>query len=137
MPRDGRLPLSFAQQRLWFMDQLEQGSAAYNIPEAIRLSGALNLPALERSLDEIVRRHEVLRTVFETVEGEPVQVIRPHAPFPLPLTDLSGLAEPERGERLRRAVDEERRRCFDLSSGPLVRAQCLRRRRPARVAARA
>src|SRR5262249_45101737 len=75
--RDGVLPLSFAQQRLWFLDQLQPGSAFYNIPAALRLTGKLDVDALRRSLSEIVRRHESLRTTFEIVDGEPVQVIAP------------------------------------------------------------
>ena len=90
--RDIELPLSFAQQRLWFIDRLTPESPLYNMPMAVRLDGALNLDALERTLREIVRRHEVLRTNFVTVEGKPVQVIRPEAhadEICLPLVDLS------------------------------------------------
>src|SRR5262249_52044248 len=75
--RDGELPLSFAQQRLWFLDQLETGSSSYNMPAAVRLKGVLKADALEQSFREIVRRHEVLRTTFRMVNGRPIQVIAP------------------------------------------------------------
>src|SRR6185436_10785048 len=87
--RDGELPLSFAQQRLWFLDQLEPGKATYNCPAAIRFTGALNLAALEQSFNEVVRRHEVLRARFSARDGSPVQVIAPSLHVPLPLIDLS------------------------------------------------
>ncbi|MCH8282830.1 MAG: hypothetical protein IIC96_19375, partial [Chloroflexi bacterium] len=89
-------PTSFAQQRLWFLDQLEPGSAAYNVPLAIRLSGSLNMIALEQSLNEIVRRHETLRTTFSTVDGQPVQVISPASTFNIPVVDLRHLTKAER-----------------------------------------
>src|SRR4030095_9323633 len=94
--RAERLPLSCSQQRLWFLDQLEPGSAFYNIPAAVRLRGVLNIEALERTLSEVVRRHEVLRTHFIAVDGEAVQVIEAAAPVKLEVVDLSGLAEAER-----------------------------------------
>src|SRR5881394_928134 len=75
--RDGILPLSFAQQRLWFLDQFEPGNPAYNIPFAARLYGELNMQALESGLSEMVKRHEILRTTFSTCEGSPVQIIHP------------------------------------------------------------
>ena len=80
MPRDGPFPLSYAQQRFWFLDQLEPGGTAYNLPIAFRLTGALDVPALEKSLDEIVQRHEILRTIFPAMDGRPVQVIVPALP---------------------------------------------------------
>jgi len=124
--RTGALPLSFAQERLWFLDRLEPGSAVYNIPVAWRLGGALEEPALERALGEIVRRHESLRTVFAEVDGSPVQVIAPFGGFALPVEDLSGLSEADREAALRHRVAEEARRPFDLSAGPLFRAALLR-----------
>jgi amino acid adenylation domain-containing protein len=121
VPRGGDIPLSFAQQRLWFLDQLQPRSAAYNIPSAVRLTGSLKAGALEAALSAIVRRHETLRTVFERGAGEePVQKILPAAPFPLPVVDLSALAEP--GPEARRLAMEEARRPFDLLRGPLLRA---------------
>ncbi|HEX9938624.1 MAG TPA: amino acid adenylation domain-containing protein, partial [Longimicrobium sp.] len=124
--RTGTLPLSFAQERLWFLDRLEPGSATYNIPVAWRLAGALDERALERSLSEIVRRHEALRTVFAEVDGSPVQVVAPFGGFTLPVDDLSGLAAADREVALRQRAGEEARRVFDLSAGPLFRAALLR-----------
>ncbi|HLL45528.1 MAG TPA: amino acid adenylation domain-containing protein, partial [Longimicrobiaceae bacterium] len=124
--RSGALPLSFAQERLWFIDQLEPGSAAYNIPVALRLGGALAEAALERSLSEIVRRHETLRTVFREVDGSPVQVIAFFSAFALPVEDLSALSEADREAAIRRRAAEDARRAFDLAAGPLFRAALLR-----------
>src|ERR1051325_4097923 len=89
-------PLSYAQQRLWFLHLLDPQSAAYNMPFALRLLGRLDVPALERTLNEIVRRHEVLRTTFDALDGEPAQLIAATQPLELPLTDLSHLPPPER-----------------------------------------
>jgi amino acid adenylation domain-containing protein len=124
--RTGALPLSFAQERLWFIDRLEPGSAVYNVPVAWRLGGALDEAALERSLSEIVRRHESLRTVFREVDGSPVQVIAPFGGFVLPVEDLSGLSEADREAAVGRRAGEEARRAFDLAAGPLFRAALLR-----------
>ena len=123
--RDGA-PLSFAQERLWFIDRLEPGSAVYNIPVAWRLDGALDEAALERALGEIVRRHEALRTTFREVDGSPVQVIAPFGGFTLPVEDLSGLGEADREVEARRRATEEAMRPFDLAAGPLFRAALLR-----------
>ena len=122
-------PLSFAQQRLWFIDRLTPGSPLYNMPMAVRLDGALNLDALERTLREIMRRHEVLRTSFVTVEGKPVQVIRPEAHadrFCLPLVDLSSLPEALREAEAKRLASAEAVRPFDLETDALLRATVLR-----------
>jgi amino acid adenylation domain-containing protein len=124
--RDRPLPLSFAQERLWFLDQLEAGSAVYNIPVARRLVGALDVAALERALSEIVRRHQALRTTFAQADGAPVQVISPFAGFALPLEDLSDLDDADRQAAVRRRAGEEARRAFDLAAGPLFRAALLR-----------
>jgi amino acid adenylation domain-containing protein len=124
--RDRPLPLSFAQERLWFLDRLEGGSAAYNIPTALRLSGALDSAALERALGEIVRRHESLRTVLREVDGGAVQVIAPFGAFALPVEDLSGLDETARETEVKRRAQEDAARPFDLSEGPLFRAALLR-----------
>jgi amino acid adenylation domain-containing protein len=124
--RTGPLPLSFAQERLWFIDRLEPGSGTYNIPAALRLAGALDGAALERALGEVVRRHEALRTVFGEVDGSPVQVIAPFGGFALPVEDLSALSEADREAEVGRRAGEEARRAFDLSAGPLLRAALLR-----------
>jgi NRPS condensation-like uncharacterized protein len=124
--RDGELPLSFAQQRLWFLDQLEPGSTFYNIPSAIKLSGVLNVDAMERALTEIVRRHEVLRTTFSQVNGEPQQIISPAEPFRLPVIDLSDRPDEERQAEMKRLISEEAVRPFDLLRGPLLRVTLLR-----------
>ncbi|HEX3249420.1 MAG TPA: amino acid adenylation domain-containing protein [Pyrinomonadaceae bacterium] len=122
--RVGDLPLSFAQQRLWFIEQLEPGSATYNIATAVRLTGELDVASLQRALSEVVRRHEALRTTFPMVDSAPVQRISPSQPFELPLLDLSGLAEQER--ELERFATEEARRPFDLAHGPLFRVKLVR-----------
>ncbi|HEX2094416.1 MAG TPA: condensation domain-containing protein, partial [Longimicrobiaceae bacterium] len=126
-PRDGGpLPLSFAQQRLWFLDRLEPGSPTYNLPRALRLCGRLHARVLERALGEIVRRHEALRTVFAEVGGEPVQLVRPAVAAPLPVVDLSAASEEAQEATARRLFQEEARRPFDLERGPLLRTRLLR-----------
>ncbi|HEX2202177.1 MAG TPA: amino acid adenylation domain-containing protein, partial [Longimicrobium sp.] len=124
--RDRPLPLSFAQERLWFLDQLESDSAFYNIPTALRLSGALDVGALERALGEVVRRHESLRTTFPEVDGAPVQAVAPFGGFALAVDDLSALDETRREAEVRRRVAEDAGRPFDLAAGPLFRAALLR-----------
>jgi amino acid adenylation domain-containing protein len=124
--RAERLPLSFAQQRLWFIDQLYPGSAVYNIPGAVMLEGALNLDALERSVNEIVRRHEVLRTRIEADAGEPAQVIDQWESHKLEVVDLICLDPKERKAEVGRRAREERETGFDLNQGPLLRIKVLR-----------
>ncbi|HEX7239095.1 MAG TPA: amino acid adenylation domain-containing protein, partial [Longimicrobiaceae bacterium] len=119
-------PLSFAQQRLWLVDRLEPGSAAYNVPFALRLRGALDVRALEEALSEIVFRHESLHTVFAEVDGEPVQVIGEPWPVRMEVTDLAALPAEEREEAVRAEAREEASRPFDLARGPLLRARLLR-----------
>src|ERR1035437_9996312 len=126
VPRNGDLALSFAQQRLWFFDQLEPGLSAYNTPAAVRLKGPLNLAALEQSLNEIVQRHESLRITFGKVEGRPTQVIAPTLTIKLPIVDLRNLPSSEREIEVRRLVTAEAQRPFDLSKGPLIRGTVLR-----------
>ncbi|HEX2091740.1 MAG TPA: amino acid adenylation domain-containing protein, partial [Longimicrobiaceae bacterium] len=126
VPRDRPLPLSFAQRRLWFIEQLDPGNAAYVIPFALRLRGALDARALERSLGELVRRHEALRTTFAEVDGEPVQVVGTPVPPPLPTVELRGMPEGERERLLLRLAGEDASRPFDLARGPLLRATLVR-----------
>ena len=119
-------PQSFAQQRLWFLDQFDPGNGVYNLPSVVRFTGRLDLQALESSLNAIIRRHEILRTTFSMQDGEPVQVVMP--PFELrpELTDLTALpAEMREAEAMRLAADEAMRP-FDLSCGPLLRARAWR-----------
>jgi hypothetical protein len=118
-------PLSFAQRRLWFLDQLEPGSPLYNLPSALRLSGTLDAAALEQALNQLVVRHAV-RTRFASQDGEPVQLILPDLALSLPLTDLSALPHGERVARADWHIQEEMRAPFDLAVGPPIRAQLLR-----------
>ncbi|EYF04162.1 Long-chain-fatty-acid--CoA ligase [Chondromyces apiculatus DSM 436] len=126
VPRGQRIPLSCAQQRLWFVDQMTPGHAFYNLPESVRrIVGPLNVPALERALAEIVRRHEVLRTTFDTDQGEPVQRIQPHLRLPLPVADLRGFAPEVQQWMARTILAEDIRQPFDLREGPLARVRLL------------
>ncbi len=128
VPGRAEAPLSFAQERLWFLDRLLPGTATYNIPSAVRLTGGLRLDVFARCWREILRRHDSLRTHFETRDGVPVQAIDP-APTPgseLVLVDLSGLPAALRQETSQRLVREEAARPFDLEQGPVARAILLR-----------
>lgn len=120
--RPERLPLSFAQHRLWFLNQLEPNSSAYHIPVAIRLQGKLDVSALERGLNEIIRRHESLRTTFIALDGQPFQVIAPSLRLELPIIDLSALPAAERQAQARCLATGQALRPFDLAHGPLLRA---------------
>jgi amino acid adenylation domain-containing protein len=123
------LPLSFAQQRLWFLHQLEPASPVYNMPAALHLPGRIDRAMLAAALGEVARRHESLRTRFVTVEGEPVQVVDPPAPVPVPEIDLAGLPAARRLEEARRLAREEALRPFDLGDpegGPLLRTALVR-----------
>jgi hypothetical protein len=124
--RPERLPLSFAQERLWFLDRLQPGSSVYNIPLALGLKGRLILPVLAASLDEVAARHEGLRTTFALAEGRPVQVIAPALRLDPAVIDLSGLPEGLRQSESKRLGVEEAALPFDLERGPLVRAALLR-----------
>ena len=126
-PRAGdAAPLSFAQQRLWLLDRMTPGTAAYNMPHPLRIRGRLDAAALERALDGLLARHETLRTTFEEREGGPVQVIHPPSPRPLPVDDLSSWPPEEREAEVRRRVNRDANTGFDLVAGPLFRARLLR-----------
>ncbi|BAZ22617.1 McnC protein [Kalymmatonema gypsitolerans NIES-4073] len=132
--RNRNLPLSFAQQRLWFLDQLVPNNPFYNVPAAFRLTGSLNLRALEQTFNEIVRRHEALRTTFAIVEGQPVQVIAPILNVSLAVRDLQQLPQvvvaptprDQREKEARRLMTQEAQRPFNLSTDPLLQVTLLR-----------
>jgi hypothetical protein len=123
--REGNIPLSFAQQRLWFFTQLEPDSSAYNIPAAVRLTGKLNIAALSKSVAEILQRHEVLRTTFTVVDGEAIQVIGKGENFTFPVIDLQALAEEQKQQEVLNLASLEAQKPFDLVKAPLIRASLL------------
>jgi amino acid adenylation domain-containing protein len=125
-PRGQPLPLSFAQQRLWFLELWAPGRSLFQITNAFRVHGDLDEAAFGRSLDEVVRRHESLRTTFREIDGEPRQVIHPAVPRPLPILDLRALPAPRREAEVARRIAGEVRRSFDLVRGPLLRIELLR-----------
>jgi amino acid adenylation domain-containing protein len=126
MSRAGRSPLSFGQQRLWFLDQLEGGGNTYNIPIGIRMEGRLNLETLGQSFNQIIRRHEVLRTVFGSEDGEPVQLIQPYESRAVQLIDLSELSGEQRETVGRQITQEAGGREFDLAVGPVITATVVK-----------
>ena len=115
-------PVSSAQQRLWFIDQLDPGTPAFNIPAAVRLLGSLDVEILEQCFDEIINRHEALRTSFAADDGLPVQVIAPSLKFEIPLVDIRHLPEAERMAHVEKLITSECQRSFDLTRSPLMRA---------------
>ncbi|BCL38241.1 non-ribosomal peptide synthetase [Nostoc sp. MS1] len=123
--RHQNLPVSFAQQRLWFLEQLLPDSQFYNFPQSFRLFGSLNLQALEQSINEIVRRHEVLRTTFTALDGQPVQIIAPVLSVPLHLIDLRSLAASAKDVEIQRLMIEEFQQPLNINQGPLLRATLL------------
>ena len=123
-PRNSDLPLSFAQERLWFIDQLEPGDATYNVRRLVRLTGPLDLAALERSFNDVIARHEVLRTTFSLVDGWPRQNIAGDLTLKVVVEDLCNSAEPE--TELRQFAIAEAEQPFDLTRGPLLRASVVR-----------
>ncbi|HEX5081180.1 MAG TPA: MupA/Atu3671 family FMN-dependent luciferase-like monooxygenase [Blastocatellia bacterium] len=120
------MPLSFAQLRLWFLDQFNPGSASYNVPAAARLDGAIDLQAFERAISEILVRHEALRTTFAMIDDQPAQIVAPAQPARVVVHDLSGLPETEREAEVSRRIVEEAQKPFDLGQAPLLRVQALR-----------
>ena len=126
VPRDGPLPLSMNQEHLWHLDQMMPGTHFFNMPYVYRLSGELNVEALEKALREILRRHEPLRTVFDKVDGKPVQIIKSTLDIQLTITDLRRLAREDLTEKATAWILEERVQPFDLATGPLIRAALLR-----------
>jgi acyl-CoA synthetase (AMP-forming)/AMP-acid ligase II/2-polyprenyl-3-methyl-5-hydroxy-6-metoxy-1,4-benzoquinol methylase len=126
VPRDKPLPLSFAQQRLWFLHQFAESNPFYNMPSVLQISGELDIAALEHTFNEIVRRHESVRTSFSVVDGEPVQVIAAPEPLRLPLIDLQELTTEERELKTRSLIVAETGAPFDLSVSPLLRATLLK-----------
>jgi|APSaa5957512535_1039671.scaffolds.fasta_scaffold00708_2 amino acid adenylation domain-containing protein len=128
IPRPDDLPLSFAQQRLWFLDQLEGPNAAYNIPVALKIIGKLNVPILEQSLNKIIQRHESLRTTFATKGEMPVQLISPELLLKIEILDLQSVPDSGLHEEMNRLIDEDDLRPFDLSNGPLIRVKLLKLR---------
>ncbi|MGK7942438.1 MAG: amino acid adenylation domain-containing protein [Crocosphaera sp.] len=125
VPREAESPLSFAQERLWFLDQLEEGKATYNMPGAIQLRGDLKVTVLEKALQEILDRHEVLRTSFTTINGLPVERVNSHTTVNIPLIDLQNLTETEQTATVQKLAREDAQKPFDLSQSPLVRTSLL------------
>ncbi|MBR8838437.1 MAG: amino acid adenylation domain-containing protein [Stigonema ocellatum SAG 48.90 = DSM 106950] len=124
--RDTDLPLSWAQQRLWFLDQLEEQSASYNMPAVVQITGDLKVVALEQALEEIVQRHEVLRTNFQPMNGVPIQVIAPVATVNLLILDLQGLPEAQQSVQVQQLAAQEVQKPFNLAEGLLLRVSLLR-----------
>lgn len=120
------MPLSFAQQRLWFLSKLEPENPLYNTRHVVMLTGRLDVDALQKSLDEVVRRHEILRTTFKEVDGSPVQIIAPYQPSTFAITDLTALAQESQELQVRNLDIEESNHAFDLAEGPLFRASLLK-----------
>ncbi|MDZ7969668.1 MAG: condensation domain-containing protein, partial [Nostoc sp. DedSLP03] len=116
------IPLSFSQQRLWFIDQLYHGSSFYNIPIAFHITGKLNIRVLQQSLNEILKRHEVWRTTFTVVNGEPVQDIVPQLTWDLPIINLEHLSGKDWESEVKQLVAESAKKPFNLAKGLLVRA---------------
>ena len=125
--RDGQLPLSFVQERLWFLNQLFPDNSAYNVPIALTLEGILNVAALEQTLKAIIQRHETLRTTFSNINGKPVQIVAPLTDLTLPVLDLQDSNSlQEQSEKVQQLVRQEAMQPFDLAKGPMLRVTLLR-----------
>lgn len=125
-PRNQNIPLTFGQERLWWIDQIQPDTTAHNLRSIVRLEGQLDQGALEQSLRTIVRRHEILRTRFPAVAGHPVQVIEPDLALELPVIDLTNLPQPRQEAEVQRLAAAEAQAPFDLAHGPLIRLKLLR-----------
>lgn len=126
VPRDGHLPLSSVQERLWFLDQVSPGGHAYNVPMALRLKGGLDVLALQRALNEVVGRHEALRTTFANDKGELIQVIAPAVKVEMDVANFESFPAPERESATQSWLNTEAQRAFELARGPLFRAKLAR-----------
>ncbi len=126
IPRDGKLPLSFAQQRLWFLEQLEPGTPFYNIPETYRISGELDTDALEKAINKVIERHETLRTSFHSENGIPFAVIEPELRFDLNIVELTDLSKDEQENKIKAIIKEENSKPISLENPPLFRARLLK-----------
>ncbi|HLP57610.1 MAG TPA: amino acid adenylation domain-containing protein, partial [Candidatus Deferrimicrobium sp.] len=124
--RVGEIPLSFAQERLWFLQELDAGNAAYFVPRVIRMKGKLEVSLIERTFTEIIRRHEILRTVFPTSDGQPVQRIQPPYAFKIAVLDWTRIEEMEQERHVSHFLNAEGRRSFDFEKGPLLRVTILK-----------
>ena len=122
---DNLFPVSFAQRRLWFLDQLGPGNAAYNVPRVIRMVGTVDLSALASAVKALVTRHDALRTVFVSLDGEPRQTVLPAMPIDLPVIDLRQLPDHDRQDAAIRVAVEETKKPFNLTSGPLLRTTLI------------
>ncbi|MBE8987838.1 non-ribosomal peptide synthetase [Nostoc sp. LEGE 12450] len=120
------IPLSFSQQRLWFIDQLYHGSSFYHVTSALHLTGLLNVPALQQSLNEIIRRHEVWRTIFVTGDKQPIQIVVPELAWELPIINIKHLSNKDWEKEVKQIAIKEAQKTFDLAHAPLVRASLLR-----------
>ncbi len=118
--------LSFAQERLWFLEQLEPGNTSYNISNVLQLDGQLNLPALERAVQEIYQRHEILRTTFKVIDGVPCQIVPATATLKLSLFDLQEIEKEEQVNKVEHLISLEAKTPFNLSTDPLVRISLLK-----------
>ncbi|MGD2088783.1 MAG: amino acid adenylation domain-containing protein [Candidatus Aminicenantes bacterium] len=125
-PRDGKIPLSFSQERLWFLQHLDNNNMAYHVPRAIRIKGKLAVNLLERTFTDMIKRHEILRTSFPTIDGEPVQHIRAPFEFKIPQIDLSYLEGEEQSNKISELIAKEGQQGFDFEKGPMLRAVLLK-----------